>query len=112
MKKVSILVAMALLPLSSFAALGNISGLVDDVAGIVNKLIPIVFTLAILTFFWGLVKFIFGGPNAGDAKDLMIWGIVAVAVMSSIWGLVRFLGSAFGVTEESAPTIDRLIPKK
>ncbi len=113
MKKVSIAVAMALLPLSTFAQqLGNISNLVDSASGIINKVIPILFTLALLGFFWGLVRFLFGGAEDKDqAKNIMIWGVVALAVMASVWGLVNFLGSAFNINKDAAPSVNPLIPK-
>lgn len=111
MKKLALTAGSLLLPLTSFAALGNISGLVTDIGNIVNKLIPIVFAIALLVFFWGLVRYIFGGAENKDAaKNLMIWGVVALFIMASIWGLVRFIGEAVGVDEETAPDVGNLIP--
>ncbi len=113
MKKLSLVVAVALLPLTSFAALGNIDSLVDDVAGIINKIIPIIFTLALLGFFWGLVKYIFGADHDKDAaKKTMLWGVVALFVMASVWGLVNFLGEAVGVDSSTGttPVVSDLIP--
>jgi len=101
-----------LLPLVSFAALGNIEGLVGDIGRIVNLIIPILFAVALLGFFYGLVMYIFGSEqNADQAKKTMIWGVVALAVMASIWGLVSFLGEAVGVTQDAAPVVNPLIPQ-
>ncbi len=112
MKKLTLTVGALVLPLVSFAALGNIDGLITDIGNIINKVIPILFALALLVFFWGLVRYIFAGPEKKDeAKSLMIWGIVILFVMASVWGLVRFIGSAVGVTEESAPSVNPLIPR-
>ncbi len=100
------------LPLVSFAALGNVEGLVVDIGTIVNKVIPILFAIALLGFFYGLVKYIFGGEESKiDAKKTMIYGVVALFVMASVWGLVRFIGTAVGVTEQGAPSVSPLIPK-
>lgn len=105
--KISALTVGALaLPLTSFAALGNIEGLVGDVGNIVNKIIPILFAVALLGFFYGLVKFIFGADeDKSGAKKTMIWGVVALFVMASVWGLVKFIGDAVGVGTGTAPVI-------
>src|SRR3989344_1663458 len=112
MKKLIFIAAALALPLTSFAALGNITGLVDDIGIIVNKVIPIVFAIGLLGFFYGLVMYIFGGEDTKvSAKKTMIWGVVALFVMASVWGLVNFLGSAVGVNRDGAPQVGPLIPK-
>jgi len=61
----------------------------DIVTGVI---IPTVFTLAVLFFFYGIVKYIWSeGNNKEEGKRIMIWGVVALFVMSSIWGIVAFL---------------------
>src|SRR3989344_450897 len=65
---------------------------------IVN-LTPALAGLALLVFFWGVVKFIF---NAGDeekrreGKKFMLWGIIALFVVVSIWGIVIFISRSLG----------------
>jgi len=74
----------------------------------VKALIPIVIGLALLAFFYGLVKFLFSNASA-DAKDdgkrIMIWGVVAMFVMVSIWGLVNFIQGTTGVTDGSVNNV-------
>lgn len=111
MKKIALIVGALALPLTSFAALENIEGLAGDVGSIINTLIPIVFTLALLVFFWGLVKYIFGAEHDKEAaKKTMLWGVVALFVMAAVWGLVNFLGEAVGIEQEAAPDVGNLIP--
>ncbi|NLE07129.1 MAG: hypothetical protein GX627_00725 [Parcubacteria group bacterium] len=112
MKKLALTVGALALPLVSFAALGNVDQLVTDIGNIVNKIIPILFALALLVFFWGLVRYIFTGPEKkAEARSLMIWGVVILFVMASVWGLVHFLGAALGVEQTSAPAVKPLIPR-
>lgn len=112
MKKIALTVGALVLPLTSFAALGNVEGLVGDIGNIVNKVIPILFAVALLGFFYGLVGYIFGSEdNKDQKKKTMIWGIVALFVMASVWGLVRFIGTAVGVDQGSAPSVTPLIPR-
>lgn len=112
MKKLAITVGALALPLVSFAALGNVDNLVTDIGNIVNKVIPILFAVALLVFFWGLIGYIFAAADDKEKKKkTMIWGIVALFLMASVWGLVRFLGDAFGIEQESAPDVSSLIPQ-
>ncbi|MDO8471265.1 MAG: hypothetical protein Q7S49_01510 [bacterium] len=102
MKKV-ILATLALAPAFAFAAeLGNIESLVTAIGRVVGLALPIVVAIALLAFFWGLVKFIFAQGNEEaktDAKKIMLWGLIALFVMVSVWGLVKFIGTAFGIPE-------------
>ncbi len=110
--KIGTLVASAFfLPLVSFAALENITELVGDIGEIINTIIPIMFAIALIGFFYGLIKYIFGAEHDKEAaKKTMIWGIVALFVMSAVWGLVNFLGTAVGVDPTDAPDVSGLIP--
>lgn len=100
MKKV-ILAALAFAPaIASAQALGNIEGLLRSVGRLIDIALPIVVALALLAFFWGLVKFIFGGDDAKkEGQSLMIWGLVALFIMVSVWGIIRFAGNALGVNQ-------------
>src|SRR3989338_6884145 len=102
MKKV-ILAALAFAPAFAFAqSLGNIETLIESIGRLVGISLPIVVAIALIAFFWGLVKFIFAQGNEeakADAKKIMLWGLIALFVMVSVWGLVKFIGTAFGIPE-------------
>src|SRR3989338_10900605 len=102
MKKI-IIAVLALTPIFAFAQnLDNIGQLIASIGGIVQIALPIVVGIALLVFFWGLVKFIFAQGNEEakvEAKKIMLWGIIALFVMVSIWGLVKFIGTALGVNQ-------------
>ena len=94
-----IIPALLLLPSFAFAqGLGNLNTLLSSFGDLVEKALPIVVAIALLTFFWGLVKYIFTDAKEGGTK-LMLWGIVALFVMVSVWGLVRFIGNAFNIEQ-------------
>lgn len=106
-----IIAALAFAPSLAFAqSLGNIENLVTSIGNIVDLALPIVVALALLAFFYGLAKLIWGGPEAvAEGKTLMIWGVVALFVMVSVWGLVRFIGDAFGIEQGGSidvPTVN------
>lgn len=99
MKKV-ILGALAFAPaLASAQTLGNLETLLRSVGRLVDIALPIVVAIALLAFFWGLVRYIFAGADDDKqaGKKLMIWGLVALFVMVSVWGLVRWIGNALNI---------------
>lgn len=88
---------------------GTFSELVCLFFDLVTFTIPIVASLTLLVFFWGLAKFI---KNADDSsshetgKQLMFWGVIGLFVMVSVWGLVRFIGDALGIGTTQNRDID------
>ncbi len=109
MKKV-ILAALALTPaLASAQQLTNLQTLLTSIGRLVDTALPIVVAIALLAFFWGLVKFLIGGAEGKDeAKTFMIWGLVALFVMVSVWGLVRFIGNAIGIQQGDTIVVPRV----
>lgn len=105
MKKV-IISALVLAPTLAFAQgqLSNLTELMKSIGRLVGLALPIVVAIALLAFFWGLVKFIFAQGNAeakGEGKKIMLWGLIALFVMVSVWGLVRFIASNLGITDNT-----------
>jgi hypothetical protein len=73
---------------------------IDIFLNLIKTMIPVIAGLTLLTFFWGLAKFIMavGGDEkaVAEGKNLMIWGILGLFVMVSIWGILHFLTNQFG----------------
>ncbi len=111
MKKL-VYASLAFAPVMAFAAqLAAITDIVVSIGGIVKMLIPILFGLAIIYFFWGLVVFLraAGDPKAQEAgRNQMIWGVITIAVMVSVYGLVQWLQTLFGVNNTSTITIPQV----
>jgi hypothetical protein len=73
-------------------------------------LIPFIMILGMLTFLWGVLKFIKGAgePTAREeGRQFMVWGIVGLAVMASVWGLVRILTNTIG-SPFAVPTLNSI----
>ena len=71
------------------------------IGDLVEQLIPIVISLALLFFIWGLVQFIIasGDETAKEAgKRRMVWGIFALFIIVSVWGIVELLAEMTGVS--------------
>lgn len=74
---------------------------------ILNAAVGLFITLAIVIFFWGLIKYL---ASAGDQKHeglkIMYYGVITIFVMVSLWGIIRLLQNTFQVT-----STDPIIPK-
>lgn len=97
--------ATLLLPyIASAQTLLNTLALVSQ---FLNSLIYLFITLAIVVFFWGLIRYVLAESEAKkEGLQLMLMGIVTIFVMVSIWGIIRLLQSTFRVT-----STDPVIPK-
>ena len=98
------------MPFLASAQLTETGKLLTSVKTIINTtLIPLVFALALLLFFWGMVKYIrSSGGDKEEGKKIMVWGIVALFVMSCVWGLVYFIRDELNLdstSEGKIPTI-------
>lgn len=72
-----------------------------------NAAIGLFITLAIVIFFWGLIKYLVEvGEKKAEGLQIMFYGVVAIFVMVSIWGIIRLLQNTFKVT-----STDPIIPK-
>jgi hypothetical protein len=97
--------ALLLPALASAATLKDTLVLVSQ---FLNGVIGLFITLAIVVFFWGLIKYLFSmdQENAHEGIKIMFWGLIAIFVMVSIWGIIRLLQSTLQVT-----STDPVIPK-
>ena len=85
----------------------NIQGVVGTIGRLLDLLLPVVVVLALLYFFYGLAKYILASDSdegRAAARNIMIWGIIALFVIVSVWGLVRIIQTTFGL-EDSPNTI-------
>jgi hypothetical protein len=124
MKKGTLLSALSLAGIASAYAQVTVSinaGTTTDAPGqgIVNlvKLIqqliglagPILLSLGVLAFFFGLIMFILKGredeKQRGQWMAFMGWSLVSIFAMVSVWGIVAFIGSTLGIGNvQSIPT--------
>lgn len=97
--------AAFLLPALAFAQnFGKVDTFFTEVQDLVTDiLIPLVFAIAILVFFWGVIKFVILGATNEDkraeGRQLMIYAVIAFFVMTALWGIVTLLGEVIGVDD-------------
>lgn len=105
MKKIATIGFLGFAPMLALAVdLTDMLGIFND---LINTILPIIIALALLYFFWGLAQFVLAAGDEtkqGEAKSIMIWGVIALFVMISVWGLVNILVETFGL-DTAAPAI-------
>jgi NADH:ubiquinone oxidoreductase subunit 2 (subunit N) len=71
-------------------------------------LVPVIFALAFIVFIFGVFQYFIlarGNEEAqGQAKSLMLWGLIGFFVMVSVWGLVNILLGTFNLSSQAVPT--------
>ncbi len=93
------------LGLPALAGAADLNGTLVFLSNFFNGLIGLFVTLAIVVFFWGIIKYLWSqdSENAHEGLKIMFWGLIAIFVMVSIWGIIRLLQSTFKV--ENGPAI-------
>lgn len=112
MRKLGVtLLAAGTLTLPILAAAATILDTLALANTVLNALIGLFVTLAIIAFFWGLIKYLFGEGSEGKGEGLkiMFYGVIVIFVMVSIWGIVRLLQSTFSVTS-TTPVVPQGAP--
>jgi hypothetical protein len=106
-----IAIAMLLGPTAAFAT--PLESTYTLVSNFLNALIPLLITLAVVVFFWGLVKYIMSASDEAakeGGKNLMIWGMIALFVMVAFWGIIGYfqqsLGLSGSITSTAPPMIE------
>ena len=62
--------------------------------------------IATLVFIWGVIQFITsaGDPTKrGEGRQLMLWGIIALAVIAAAWAIANVLVNYFLTTQAKPP---------
>lgn len=61
-----------------------------------NPLIVLMFSIALVTFIWGMFTFFGRKDNTEEiekGKRHMLWGIIGMAIMVSVFGIMNFISS-------------------
>lgn len=105
-------ISLWFLPALSFAQTyqqtGNdVNGLIATANSILSSIVPLLITLALIVFFWGLVQYILSSGEGDHKKGraIMIAGIVSLFVMVSVWGIIRLAQNTLHVGGDQSITI-------
>ncbi len=77
---------------------------INDV--VINPIMALLFTLALLLFFYGGLSFFLsedGGEGRKHAKDNMLYGVIGMLIMVSVTAILGLFLRTFGVTQADIP---------
>ena len=98
MKKTFGLIAIYSLPLLAFAQTTPFLDIVTAARAILDAVVPLVITLALIYFIYGVAKFITASESdeKEKARNIMIYGAIGLFVIVSIWGIIALLQTFTG----------------
>lgn len=82
----------------SFANVTSFPDFIQRVSQIINLIIPLIISLTVLVFIWGVFKLVVAGDSEDarkEARATITFGVVSLFVMVSVWGLVNILKASF-----------------
>ncbi len=99
---------LLIVPMMASAQFGAIDTFFTNIKQFIGDiLIPLVITLALLVFIWGIFKyFILGGGDSDsreEGRQLMLYAVIGFVAIVSIWGIVNLLSSIFPNTKPPEP---------
>jgi len=78
--------------------IGTFLGKIND--AIINPTITVLFAVAFIVFFWGLVGVIRNSQEGGDiekSKRHVVWGIVGLVIMFGVLGIISLILDTTGI---------------
>jgi lysylphosphatidylglycerol synthetase-like protein (DUF2156 family) len=72
--------------------------IVQSIVSLINITVGVLAALAVVVFFWGLVRFVSESSDAhghSEGKERIIWSLIALFVLVSIWGILALMNAAF-----------------
>jgi len=106
MKKIiSFGAVLGLMPSFAFAITSsgaNAWTILGAVGNILGTIIPILITLAVVYFIWGVIQYTISGDEEKKkkARGMIIQGLIGLFIIVAFWGILSLITSTFGVGPE------------
>lgn len=81
-----------------FTSNSTFASVVANIVSLLNLVIGVLAALALVIFFWGLVRYIYHSDDAHsreEGRSSIMWGLVALFVLFSLFGILQLLTIAF-----------------
>lgn len=98
MKKILLLSLICVPMIASAFAFPDLRTLSVEVAEVLDIILNILITVAFITFFWGVAKFILSSGNEKaitEGKQFMIYGILALFILWTFKAIILFFSGQF-----------------
>jgi hypothetical protein len=93
---------------NSCGASGDIKFIICTISNVVNSLVPIAVSLAIVYFIFGIIRYVMAGGEEAKkhGRDTIIYSIIGLTCIFSLWGIIAFVNNTFGIdANTAAPTL-------
>jgi len=89
-------------PTTKVCPTGSIQGVLCTVASLISSLIPIIVTLGVVYFIWGVVTYFIGDDEEAKkrGRDRIIYGILGLVVIVAMWGIVTLVIDGLGIDQQ------------
>jgi len=78
----------------------TLAKVVTVVLGVLNNLVWLLGSAAVVIFLWGVVRYIYfasaGSKQVKQSRKTMLWSFIALFVIFSVWGILRFACASLG----------------
>jgi len=100
MKKIIFLGLVLVSPSLVLAA--DVYSILGEISSILAFIIPILVTLAVVWFIWGVINYLIAGDEdkKKKSKEMIFSGLVGLFIIVSFWGIIRVVTNTFGVGPE------------
>ncbi len=74
------------------------ASIIQDIISFINLVVGVLAVLALVIFFWGLVKYVYHSDDAHsreEGRGSIMWGLIALFVLFSLFGILQILNIAF-----------------
>lgn len=74
--------------------------LIEGLACLISLAIPVIASIALLAFMWGVFQFYIQLDNADkrkEARNTILWSILALFIIFTLGGIVAVFTSTFGI---------------
>ena len=71
--------------------------ILNFIADVIQFLGPVLISLALLAFFYSLIRYLYDKDSTSNSKSYLGYSILILFVMVSIWGIVAFLQQNLGI---------------
>ncbi|NOY35353.1 MAG: hypothetical protein GXP44_00240 [bacterium] len=100
MQKIKKIIPVALVfgPMVAMAA--SFETILSKVGDLVQMIIPLLISIALLVFIWGIIQYVTAGDDEEKRKkstNKILYGIIGLFAIVSVWGLVKVIQNTFGI---------------
>lgn len=90
-------------------AFGGTTDAINKILEILNRIVPLIFAVALIWLLWSLTQFFLVSENETKRETVLkqiIYIVIVLTVMVSIWGLVAIAQRTFGLDSETSQHAD------